>query len=153
MKVGKEGIFGVLASLELRMATDVDEWQAGQDAKRDRIHDRLRGIDGVDLDVENDPNGNPFSRAQIRIDPAAAQISAAVVAQTLEAGDPSIRLRAHHVDEGWFTVDANELTAEDIELVCDRLVQVLTASPKEKAGLMETYGGGRAAAPEFRWLS
>ena len=153
MKVGKEGIFGVLASLELRMATDVNEWQAGQDAKRDRIHDRLRGIEGVSLDVENDPNGNPFSRAQIRIDPDAAQVSAAVVAEVLEAGNPSIRLRAHHVDEGWFTVDANELTAEDIELVSDRLVEVLTAPTDEKARLMETHGGGRSAAPEFRWLS
>lgn len=153
MKVGKEGIFGVLASLELRMATDVDQWQAQQDAKVARIHERLRGIDGVDLDVENDPNGNPFGRAQVRINPASAQISAAVVARALEAGNPSIRLRAHHVDEGWFTVDANELTADDVEYVCDQLVAVLRAPAGEKKRLMETYGGGRASAPEFRWLT
>ncbi len=153
MKVGKEGIFGVLASLETRMATDIDQWQAQQDAKLDRIHERLRGIDGVGLDVENDPNGNPFSRAQIRIDPTRARISAAVVASALEAGNPSIRVRAHHVDEGWFTVDANELTGDDVELVCDRMLDVLQASPEEKARLTKMYGGGREGVPEFSWLS
>jgi L-seryl-tRNA(Ser) seleniumtransferase len=153
MKVGKEGIFGVLASLEVRMATDTDQWKSQQDSKRDRIHDRLRGIDGVGLDVEDDPNGNPFSRAQISIDPDGANISAAVVAAVLEAGRPSIRVRAHHVDEGWFTIDANELTDDDVELVCDRLVDVLTTSDADKDKLMKTHGGERAMSPEFSWLS
>ncbi|MBT4609463.1 MAG: hypothetical protein HOC05_05460, partial [Gemmatimonadetes bacterium] len=64
-----------------------------------------------------------------------------------------IRVRAHHVDEGWFTIDANELTGDDVELVCDRLVDVLTASDADKEKLMQAHGGGRAVSPEFSWLS
>ncbi|MEC8931389.1 MAG: hypothetical protein VYB08_08215, partial [Candidatus Latescibacterota bacterium] len=63
------------------------------------------------------------------------------------------RVRAHHVDEGWFTVDANELTGDDVELVCDRMLAVLQASAEEKARLTKMYGGGREGVPEFSWLS
>ena len=59
-------------------------------------------------------------------------------------GDPSIRLRAHHVDEGYINVDAIEMSDEEVELTCDRLSQLLTATPAEKAVLESKFGGRRA---------
>jgi hypothetical protein len=43
----------------------------------------------------------------------------------MEEGDPTIKLRAHHVDEGYFLIDAVDLDDEEIELVCGRLRAVL----------------------------
>jgi hypothetical protein len=66
--------------------------------------------------------------------------------------DPSIRLRAHHVDEGYFTVDAMEMSDEEVDLTCERLVALLTAPDSVKARLVEQYGGGRTSSAAFSWL-
>ena len=49
MKVGKEGIFGVMAALEHRLGLDIDAWQAEQDRKMHTIIERLGGIAGVQI--------------------------------------------------------------------------------------------------------
>jgi len=152
MKVGKEGIVGVMAALEHRMRLDIEAWEAGQDRKMRRVIERLSGIEGVALSVDPDPNGNPFSRARVTVDPARAGLTAAALSRAMADGDPSIRLRAHHVDEGYFNVDAIEMTDEEIDLTCDRLRKFLTASPQDKARLAERYGRGRATSPKLAWL-
>ena len=152
MKVGKEGIVGAMAALEYRMRLDVDAWEAEQDRKVHRIMERLRGIGGVALSVDPDPNGNPFSRARVTVDERLAGLSAAAISRAMADGDPSIRLRAHHVDEGYFDVDAMEMTDDEVELTCDRLVALLTAPEAEKAQTMADCGGGRTAAAKWSWL-
>ena len=152
MKVGKEGIVGVMAALEHRMRLNIADWEGEQDRKMYRVIDALKGIEGVALTVDPDPNGNPFSRARVTVDPARAGISARVLNRAMAEGDPSIRLRGHHVDEGYFNVDAIEMTDAEIDLTCDRLRKFLTASPSEKARLNERHGGGRAASPRLAWL-
>ena len=56
------------------------------------------------------------------------------------------------MDEGYFNVDAVEMTDEEIDLTCDRLTKFLTASPQDKARLAERYGRGRATSPRLAWL-
>lgn len=152
MKVGKEGIVGAMAALEHRMRLNLADWEAGQDRKMYHILERLSGIEGIALSVDPDPNGNPFSRARVTVDPARAGLTAAILSRAMADGDPSIRLRAHHVDEGYFNVDAIEMTDEEVDLTCDRLRKFLTASPSEKARLTERYGRGRATSPRLAWL-
>ncbi|MBT3605889.1 MAG: aminotransferase class V-fold PLP-dependent enzyme [Candidatus Latescibacteria bacterium] len=142
MKVGKEGVFGVMAALEYRMKLDVGDWQAEQNRKMQIILDGLVGIDGIGLRVDDDPNGNPFSRAHVDVDERVVGLSAEVIASVVADDDPAIHLRDHHVDEGFFTVDAMELSDDEIVLVCTRLRDVLTASEAEKANMMDTYGVG-----------
>ena len=144
MKVGKEGIIGVMAALEHRMSMDVDAWQAEQDRKMHRIIGRLQGIDGVSSSVEPDPNGNPFSRARVDIDEIRTGISAATLSAAMADGDPSIRLRAHHVDEGYVTVDAIEMSDGEVDFTCDRLIGILAATAEDKATLKERFGGLRS---------
>ena len=79
-------------------------------------------------------------------------MSAAVINLAMMEGDPSIRLRAHHTDEGYFTVDAMEMTDEEVELTCDRLVRMLSAPPAEKATLMERFGDEAAVPAQWSWL-
>lgn len=152
MKVGKEGIVGAMAALEYRMRLDVAGWEAEQNRKMERVMSRLDGIDGIGLSVDADPNGNPFSRARVTVDADKTGLSAAVINLAMLEGDPSIRLRAHHTDEGYFTVDAMELTDEEVELTCDRLVGILSAPPAEKAMLMERFGDEAAVPAQWSWL-
>ena len=144
MKVGKEGIVGVMAALEHRVSMDVGAWEAEQDRKMHTIIQRLDGITGVTTSAEADPNGNPFSRARLDLDDGSVGLSAATLSAAMAAGDPSIRLRAHHVDEGYVTVDAIEMSDEEVELACERLRHLLTAPKEEKARLTETFGGRRS---------
>jgi len=76
MKVGKEGILGLLAALDYRQEQDLAVWTAEQDRKRDRVLDRLAGIPGLSLSSEQDPNGNPFSRPRLAVDSAVAPLNA-----------------------------------------------------------------------------
>ena len=152
MKVGKEGILGAMAALEYRMELDVGAWQAEQDRKMHYIIDRLGGLDGVQMSVELDANGNPFSRARLDVDPEVAAINAKTISRAVADGEPSIRLRAHHVDEGYVMIDAIEMRQAEVELTCDRIEALLTAPTAEKADLVERYGGGEALPPQLTWL-
>lgn len=139
MKVGKEGVFGVIAALEYRMRLDVAGWQAEQHRKMRMVLDALAGIEGVSLSVAEDPNGNPFARARVDVDPARAGLTAEVVSRAMADGNPAIHLRAHHTDEGFFMVDTIEMTDDEVDLTCRRLRRILTAP--DKSSLMARYGG------------
>lgn len=152
MKVGKEGIVGAMAALGYRMRLDVTGWEAEQNRKMNRVMARLESIDGVGLGVDPDPNGNPFSRARVTVDAEKTGLSAAVINRAMMEGDPSIRLRAHHTDEGYFTVDAMEMTDEEVELTCDRLMGLFSASPAEKAILRDRYGEEGEVSSRWSWL-
>ena len=152
MKVGKEGVFGAIAALGHRMRLDVKAWEADQDRKMHLIMDRLGTVEGISLSVDRDPNGNPFSRARVTVHPERIGLTAAAISQAMTDDEPSIRLRAHHVDEGYFTVDAMEMSDEEVDLACDRMIGLMTAPDSVKTGLMAKYGGGRAVDAMFSWL-
>jgi L-seryl-tRNA(Ser) seleniumtransferase len=152
MKVGKEGIVGTMAALEYRMRLDVEGWEAEQNRKMRRIIDRLGGIEGVRMSAESDPNGNPFSRARMDVDAEQVGLNARAISRAMADGDPSIRVRAHHVDEGYFMIDAIEITDEELELTCDRLTGILTASEAEKAEMRGKYAGQEEESARWSWL-
>ena len=152
MKVGKEGILGALAALEHRMGMDVEAWRAEQDRKMFHIIARLEDIGGIKMSVEPDPNGNPFGRARMDVDPLQAGLSAEALSRALADGTPSIRLRAHHVEEGYIMIDAIEMSDAEVDLVCDRLMELIQATEGEKTQLMERYAGGDNALAHLAWL-
>ena len=127
MKAGKEAIFGAIAALEYRMNEDIEAWTAEQDRKVDMIMERLDGIPGLALSVDPDPNGCPFSRARLTLDSAACGYSAQSLTEALAEGDPTIVTRAHHAVEGYINLDAIEMTDEEVELVCERVRELLVA--------------------------
>ena len=88
MKAGKEAIVGAMAALEFRMNEDIPAWTAEQDRKVGLILDQLAGIPGLGLSIDPDPNGCPFSRARLDLDPAAAGHSAQSLTDALADGDP-----------------------------------------------------------------
>ena len=126
MKAGKEAIVGVMAALEYRANQDISAWTREQDRRVELILGLLADLPGVGLSVDADPNGCPFSRPRLTLDPEVAGLSARELAARLAEGDPTVVVRAHHVDEGYINLDAIEMTDEEIRYVCDRIRTVLT---------------------------
>lgn len=126
MKAGKEAIVGAMAALEYRMNQDLAAWSAEQDRKVRLILDRLADIPGMQLSVDPDPNGCPFSRVRLTPDADVSGCTAARLTQKLAEGDPTIVARAHHAEDGYINLDAIEMTDEEIELVCERVREILT---------------------------
>ncbi|MCA9124545.1 MAG: aminotransferase class V-fold PLP-dependent enzyme [Planctomycetaceae bacterium] len=124
MKAGKEAIVGAMAALQYRAGQDMYAWTAEQDRKVEMILERLKGIEQLQLSVDPDPNGCPFSR--VRLTPIAhtGNQSAVALRDHLAAGNPTIVLRAHHIDEGYVNIDAIEMTDDEIEFVCQRIREV-----------------------------
>jgi D-glucosaminate-6-phosphate ammonia-lyase len=126
MKAGKEAIFGVIAAFEYRMRQDVSSWTAEQDRRVQLILDQLSGVPGLQLRVDPDPNGCPFSRVRLTPDPKATGNTAASLTAALAEGDPTVVARAHHADEGYIYLDAVELTDNEITFACDKVRRILT---------------------------
>ena len=126
MKAGKEAIFGAMAALEYRMRQNISEWTAEQDRKVRLILESLADIPGLELGVDPDSNGCPFSRARLTPDPEVTGHTAASLSTALADGDPSVVARAHHAGEGYMYLDAIEMTDEEIAFACDKVRSILT---------------------------
>ena len=125
MKAGKEAIFGAIAALEYRMNEDIPAWTAEQDRKVQLILERLGDIAGLQLGVDADPNGCPFSRARLTPDAKLTGQTAMSLSAALAEGDPTVVARAHHAEEGYLHLDAVELTDDEIALACDKVRKIL----------------------------
>lgn len=130
MKAGKEAIIGAMASLEYRIQEDVEAWTAEQDRKVQVVLDRLSGLPGLALSIDQDANGCPFSRARLTPDPIATGYDAAALEKALAEGDPTIVARAHHTDEGYIHLDAIDMNDEEIGIACDKVRLILETGGK-----------------------
>ena len=126
MKAGKESIFGAMAALQFRLQQDMAAWTNEQDRKVQLILNRLTDTPGLELAVDSDPNGCRYSRVRLTPHPTTSGHSASSLADTLANGSPTIVVRAHHLEEGYFHLDAIEMTDDEIELVCERIQSAIT---------------------------
>lgn len=148
MKVGKEGIFGLIAALEVRERLDVTAFEDEVRARVKSVCDELSVCPGVTAAETPDPNGNPFCRARVWVDGAPAGLDAAAVVDAAAAHRPAVILRAHHVEEGYFDVDVVELTDSELQIAVRVLRDILEGSPKEKAG----WQSRPPTNPRTQWL-
>jgi L-seryl-tRNA(Ser) seleniumtransferase len=125
MKIGKEAIFGTIVALEERMAIDLDAWGASQRELAAYLADQLQDLTGVAVSLERDKVGQPVTRVRLAVDPDSAGIDAYGICQALAAGEPSIKPRAHHTDEGWFLLEPNHVSRDELDFVARRLHGIL----------------------------
>ncbi len=142
MKIGKEGIFGVIAALE--------EWErggyrAGQEAEQrlvQRMVARLTGIPGLVAEaLWPEPDPYPIMRAKVTVDPVQAGLNAMALSVALAEGDPTIKTRGHHVEEGYFLLDPFNLSEAEGDYICDRIREILNWPAARKAELMAQLAG------------
>jgi L-seryl-tRNA(Ser) seleniumtransferase len=125
MKIGKEGLFGAMIALEERMELDLDQWAAEQIGKATFLASQLTGIPGIDISLVPDAVGQPVTRVRLSIDEATTGISAEAICQALRGGTPTIKPRSHHTDEGWFFLEPNHITEEEMVIAANRIREIV----------------------------
>jgi L-seryl-tRNA(Ser) seleniumtransferase len=125
MKVGKESIVGLIATLEAWEKRDHAAVRAREDRHLALWRACLEGRPGVRAEILPDPTDNPLDRLRVHIDAAAAGVTAWDLATALAAGDPPVIVRDHHAENGFFDMDPCNLHDGEAEIVADRLVAAL----------------------------
>lgn len=121
MKIGKEGILGLLAALAGYLDRDVERERIRNGEIVDRL---LAGFAGVGEPKRLiDEAGRGIERAGIQLDPE----TAAALARHLESGHPPIYTRLNQLASGMVAFDPRPLAEDDVDLVIARVREFWTA--------------------------
>ncbi|MCC7320225.1 MAG: PLP-dependent transferase [Rubellimicrobium sp.] len=125
MKVGKEGIAGLIAALEAWRTRDHAAMRRREGAALALWSGAVSGLPGVRARAVPDPTGNPLDRLELVLDPEAAGITAWDLARELMAGDPAVATRDMEAEHGILHLDPCNLHAGEAETVADLLRAIL----------------------------
>lgn len=128
MRVGKEGVVGVIAGIERWMALDQSAVARALAARLERARGRLEELDGVRPSLERDWTSGAFMRLRLDIDPGRAGLSAYELAQALAAMEPSIAVRSLYADQGFLQLDLRRVDDAATDWVCDRIMEVVRSA-------------------------
>jgi D-glucosaminate-6-phosphate ammonia-lyase len=131
MKVGKEGIAGLIGALETyRMRTGADK-KARNKAIVEHLYALLDGEPGLQLQILERPGDSPNTCAlRITIDPGLAGLAAWELNERLMKGNPRIALDAYEASEGYVTVNPGLLDIGDEEIIASRIKAVIADARK-----------------------
>ena len=124
MKASKEAIVGLLAAIAERRSVDPAAWSDEQTRKTAAFVQRVNSIAGIRAEAIDDPVGMPFPRAHVMVgngDPAATRAMCAA----LKAGDPSIRVMEHQLDQGVMVLELVPLSRTEIDTLVERLAEAV----------------------------
>jgi L-seryl-tRNA(Ser) seleniumtransferase len=142
MKIGKEGILGLMTALEEWGKGYYREAQEAEKRRMQRMVERLEGIPGLRATLEYPaPDPYPIMRTRITVDPETAGLTAMALTQLLADLDPSIRVRAHHAEEGYFLIDPFNLSDADAEYVCQRIIEIMGQPLASKQAVVAQLAG------------
>jgi L-seryl-tRNA(Ser) seleniumtransferase len=139
MKIGKEGMAGVIAALEAWEARDHAATRAREQKALDLWKATLEGREGITPVIAPDPTGNPLDRLQIRIDPERANISAWDLADRLGKGERPVIVRDHEAEHGYFYLDPCNLHPNEEFIVAERLVEELDAARRSNEPIVSDF--------------
>lgn len=125
MKVGKEGIIGVIAALQAWKTRDHAGIRKREQAALDVWVETLAGKPGVTAVIVPDPTDNPLDRLKVSISPEDARITAWDLASALAAGDRPVIVRDHETEHGHFFLDPCNLHPGEEHVVAERLIEEL----------------------------
>lgn len=126
MKIGKEGIIGLMVALEEWAKGYYRQQQEAEKARMQRMVERLANLPGLRATTEwPSPDPFPIMRTKITIDPKAAGLTAMALTQLLAEGEPTVRVRAHHAEEGYFLIDPFNLSDADADFICQRIIEIM----------------------------
>lgn len=131
MKVGKESIVGVMEALEAWLERDADAIRAAEEARIARAEQALGALEGVRVFRIPDPTGNPITRLGVAPDPLRCGLDAPALSRLLAAGDPSVRVRAHEAELGFFQLDPCNVTDDEMDVVCALIAELVNRVPRK----------------------
>jgi L-seryl-tRNA(Ser) seleniumtransferase len=142
MKIGKEGIIGLMVALEEWAKGYYREEQEAEKRRMQRLVERLAGLPGIRATTEwPSPDPFPIMRTRITVDPEAAGLTAMALTQLLAEGEPTVRVRAHHAEEGYFLIDPFNLTDADADFICQRIIEIMAQPTATKKAKVEELAG------------
>jgi D-glucosaminate-6-phosphate ammonia-lyase len=124
MKVSKENLVGMVTAIEL--FTDSDEgieWEGWQ-SKANYVADRLQGINGVRVEIEDDPSKRQGPQPVMRFDDDYDGPSIAEIKEQLQSGDPSIYVGGAEARGEICIVMVDVRDGEEI-IIADRMNEIL----------------------------
>ncbi|MBL8599860.1 MAG: aminotransferase class V-fold PLP-dependent enzyme [Devosia sp.] len=125
MKVGKEGIAGVIAALEAWKTRDHAAIRAREKRALDLWVETLEGKAGIAASIVPDPTNNPLDRLKVTVDPEAARITAWDLARAMATGPRPVIVRDHEAEQGYVLLDPCNLHEGEESIVAERLLEEL----------------------------
>ncbi|WP_196258877.1 aminotransferase class V-fold PLP-dependent enzyme [Pelagibacterium limicola] len=141
MKIGKEGMAGVIAALEAWETRDHSAIRAREQKALDLWKATLEGREGIAPVIVPDPTDNPLDRLQIWVDPERANISAWDLADRLGKGERPVIVRDHEAEHGYFYLDPCNLHPDEEFIVAERLVEELDAARRSNEPIVSDFAG------------
>lgn len=124
MKVGKEGILGLTCAIEYYLSAS-KESGAEMVAKMTPFIDTLNAFNGVSARVVWDSAGRDIARSEIKFDEAVTGIATGELVSALKQGEYAIYFRGYKANEGIIEADVRSVTAEQLEIVANRIAEEL----------------------------
>lgn len=125
MKIGKEGIIGLLKALELYAKKDVDAVRERELEKLELIRSQLEPINGLTCTIQQDPAGRAIDRLRIGVDPEVTGMDIVELVKQLSEGDISIRTRNHLVNLGMLEIDPRPLLDGDAQAIVEKIKRIM----------------------------
>ena len=123
MKIGKEGLAGILVALERYVAGQTTRGEAELRAVLDEVQGALAGAVPAELSIMRDAT-RPIPRLRMTLR-ADAPVDARELVRRLEAHDPSVRTRNHNVGSNVIDIDPRELSMSDARRLATAVREVL----------------------------
>lgn len=125
MKIGKEGIMGLLAALEQYFNQDHAANIKMNLETVDYLNTEINKIHGLSATQMKDEAGREIYRSKITVDETIVKKSAGQIDEELRSGNPSIHCRRHLLGQGIITFDPRPLVNGDKELIVKRLSEIV----------------------------
>lgn len=125
MKIGKEGIMGLLKAMELYFKKDHDAEVKLNLESVAYLNDAINQIKGLKAVQVQDEAGREIYRSQVSVDEAVTHKSALEIDAELRSGNPAIHCRKHLLSLGILSFDTRPLGKGDKEIIAQRLKEIV----------------------------
>ncbi|MEG0403747.1 MAG: DgaE family pyridoxal phosphate-dependent ammonia lyase [Anaerorhabdus sp.] len=125
MKIGKEGIMGLLQALEEYEHKDMVKYVASQHEIVSYLIENINKILGCKAYEIQDEAGREIYRCQVKIDEKEVGKTAVQIDKELREGNPSIHCRTHLLTQGMLSFDPRPMVEGDKELVVEKMKKII----------------------------
>ena len=122
MKIGKEGIAGLLKALELYERKDNKKIVKEMINKVQKIKENIEHNDSIEVKVIKDEAGREIYRVELKI----LNGNAYEVEEELRSGYPSIYTRTHRLSENIINLDVRSVTDREVNQIIERINDIFT---------------------------
>lgn len=138
MKVGKEGIVGVMCALERWAKRDHAAHREAQKVLACALAGSLTDLPGVDVSTAPNYTGNHTIGVRLEVDERVAGLSALDVAAALARGNPPIIVRNDEaIERGVLCLDLANVRPDEIQMIAVGIREVVGLPPEAKRAIRQ----------------